>query len=323
MDSSAPVSDPAPAVAGVDVAKAHLDVHLPGGPARRVANDPGGHAELIALLGPAGVTLVVMEATGDYQRLAAAAVYAAGFDVAVVNPRQVRDFARASGRLAKTDRIDAETLARFGVAMAPAPTPPPDETRQKLKDLLARRDQLVGFRTSEKNRLKQAVDATVRASIGASLAFVAAQLKSLDDDICGLLKSSPAWRERVGLLKGVPGVGDQTARRLIADLPELGHGSAKRIASLVGVAPVNRDSGTFRGRRSIAGGRDSVRRSLYMATLTAVRKNPAIAAAYERFRAAGKPPKVALVACMRKLLIVLHAIVRENRPWTPTPADIG
>jgi transposase len=257
----------------------------------------------------------VLEATGGYERPAVAAMLAAKLPVIVVNPRQVRDFARAIGQLAKTDTIDARLLARFATTLQPDIRPLPDEKTLVLQEKLARRRQLVAMRTAESNRLGQTFAPAVHASIQAVLDFLDRQLKDLDDGLDQAIKDTPAWQEKVDLLKGVPGVGDQTARSLVAQLPELGQCSRGQIAALVGVAPVNRDSGAMRGRRTTFGGRASVRTALYMATLVATRHNPKIRAYYQRLVNSGKKKMVALVAAMRKLLIILNAMLRDQKQW--------
>jgi transposase len=309
---------PTPRHVGVDVSKDGLDVAFSDGtPPLRLPNDPGGHAELVRRLSAEPVERVVLEATGGYERPLVAELAAAGLPVVVVNPRQVRDFAKALGILAKTDALDAAVLARFAEAVRPETRPLPDENARELQDLLARRRQLVTLRSAEANRLGQARRPSVRTSVEALLAEIGRQLDALDGDLDALIRACPLWRETEDLLRGVPGVGPQTARTLLAELPELGSCSRQQIAALVGVAPINRDSGAFRGRRATGGGRATVRTVLYMATLVATRRNPVIQAHYDRLLAAGKRKKVALVACMRKLLVILHALVRDRKPWRP------
>jgi transposase len=235
--------------------------------------------------------------------------------VAVVNPRQVRDLARATGRLAKTDRLDAEAIAHFAEAVRPEPRPLPDAAAQTLSALVARRRELVALRTAEKNRLRQTEAAWVRRDLAASIDALAERIVAIDQEIDQHVKGSPIWRAQENLLKSVPGVGPIVARTLIAELPELGRLGRRKIAALVGVAPLSRDSGTMRGKRAIWGGRPTVRATLYMAAVTAARCNPVIATLYTRLRSAGKPAKVALVACMRKLLTILNAIARDHRSW--------
>lgn len=303
-------------VVGIDVAKDGLDVHLlPSATSQRLTNDAQGHEQLVQLLKDQPVQRIVLEASGGYERVVASLLVAAGLPVVVVNPRQVRDFAKATGKLAKTDRIDAAILARFADAIRPELRPWPSENEQELRETLARRSQLVGLRTMESNRLKQARTKRVQDSLKAVLKTLDKQLDQLDDQLGRLIQASPAWQAKVDLYQSTPGIGPQTARCLVAELPELGSCTRQQIAALVGVAPMNRDSGTYRGQRMIVGGRASVRCALYMATFSAVRHNPLIKTAYQRFRAAGKPAKVALVACMRKFLVILNAMARKNQSW--------
>jgi len=305
-------------VVGIDVSKHRLDIaHLHGDAPLDAAfdNTTEGHAALVERLCQIRPRLIVLEATGGYQRAVVAALAAAGLPVVVANPRQVRDFARGLGILAKTDAIDAMVLARFAEKIDPTVRNLPDAQAQALADLLARRRQLVELRTAEKNRLQQATAPRIKASIRAVLTTLDAQIAALDDDLDGHIRRSPVWREKENLLLSVPGVGAQTARTLLACLPELGTISRQAIAALVGVAPINRDSGAMRGKRTTWGGRKVVRSSLYMATLVASRHNPVIRAQYQKLLAAGKPKKVALVACMRKLLTILNAMLRTGQPW--------
>jgi transposase len=303
---------------GVDVAKEHLDVHVrPEGERFSVAADEGGLQELVRQLQRVGPGVVVLEATGGYEVPVAAALAAAGLPVAIVNPRQVRDFARATGRLAKTDALDAETLARFGEAVRPAVRPLPDEQTQVLGELVVRRRQLVEMLAAESNRHRQARAPQVRHRIGTHLEWLRAALRDLERELREAVRGTPIWRAREEVLRSVPGIGDVTAQTLIAELPELGQLDRRQIAALVGVAPLNRDSGSLRGRRMIGGGRATVRAVLYMAAITAIRLNPVIAAQYRRLIAAGRPAKVALVAAMRKLLVVVNAMVRDGRRWQP------
>ena len=301
---------------GIDVSKDQLDLATdPGDGAHAFANNPDGHRQLLEHLQTLQVQAIVLEATGGYERAVVAAMLAAELPVIVVNPRQVRDFARATGKLAKTDRIDAAVLARFARTIDPERRPLPDENTRLLQEKIARRGQLVQMRTAEQNRLKQALGHDVKRSIQTLIDTLEQQLQSLDDDLDRMIRDSPAWREKEDLLKSVPGIGDQTARQLIINLPELGRCTRQQIAALVGVAPFNRDSGAQRGRRAIAGGRADVRATLYMAALVATRHNPIIQRHYRKLLAAGKRKKVALVACLRKLLTILNAIVREAQPW--------
>lgn len=259
--------------------------------------------------------LIVLEATGGLQTRVAATLAGAGLPTAVVNPRQVRDFARATGRLAKTDALDAEAIAHFAEAIKPEPRPLSDEESQALQALVARRRQLVEMQTAEKNRRQQVKGAQLRKGLDSHLEWLAKAIAQIDLDLDDHIKRSPAWRAKEDLLVSVPGVGNKTARALIADLPELGTLTRRRIAALVGLAPFNRDSGRMRGKRSISGGRSSVRSALYMATMTAVRWNPVIRTAYQRLLAAGKRKMTAIVACMRKLLVILNAMMRDCAVW--------
>jgi transposase len=261
----------------------------------------------------------VLEASGGYEQEAAATLASAGLPVVVVNPRQVRDFAKATGQLAKTDRLDALVLARFAEAVKPEIRPLPDAATEELRLLLVRRSQVIGMIAAEKNRLKTAVPA-VRKHIKAHIAWLEGQRDDLDAELRGRLKASPIWREKEQLLRGVAGIGPVASLTLLAALPELGTLSRKEIASLAGLAPIARDSGTLRGKRTIWGGRARVRQGLYMATVSATKHNPVIRAFYQRLIAAGKPPKVALTACMRKLLTILNAMLRTNAPWQPARA---
>ena len=261
-------------------------------------------------------TLVVLEATGGYERAAVAALAAAQMPVVVANPRQVRDFARATGQLAKTDRIDAETLALFAERVRPTPRPLADEASAALDALLTRRRQLVGMRGAERNRLEHAPPAVARG-IRTHIRWLERQLSVVDRDLDDMIHQSPVWRAKEDLLRSVPGVGPIVSRTLLGELPELGQLNRRRIAALAGVAPFACDSGTLRGRRVVWGGRASVRAALYMSALVATRWNPVIRAFYQRLLAAGKPKKVALVACMRKLLTILNVMLRTNTPWAP------
>lgn len=310
------MSSAAACVVGVDVAKAHLDVEVrPTGVTRRFAHTEMGLTALTTFLRPLAPTIVVLEATGGYEADVAAALALAALPVAVVNPRQVRDFARATGRLAKTDALDAQVLAHFAEAVRPEPRPLPDAAHHALSALVTRRRQLVEMLTAERNRLALA-QGRIRRDVQAHIHFLEQRLKEADRDLQQQLRESPVWRAAEQLLRSVPGIGSITAAVMLADLPELGTLTHRAIAALVGVAPLNRDSGTRHGPRTIWGGRASVRGSLYMATLVATRWNPVIKAFYRRLREAGKPAKVALIAAMRKLLTILNAIMRTGQPWT-------
>ena len=305
---------------GIDVSKAYLDVAFrPSGERLRVSNSESGIAELVARLSTMRPTLVVLEATGGYQAAVVASLAIAKVPTAVVNPRQVRDFAKATGRLAKTDTIDADVLAHFAEVIRPEPRPFVDEQTLALEALVTRRRQVIEMITAEKNRLAQS-HKSLRSTIKAHINFLQRELQDTNRELDGMLRKTPMWREHEDLLRTAKGVGRMTIATLFADLPELGTLDNKRIAALVGVAPFNRDSGTHRGKRMIWGGRASVRAALYMAALVASRHNPVIRAFYERLCAAGKPKKVALVACMRKLLTILNAMIRTKSPWRSLPA---
>jgi transposase len=310
----------APCGIGIDVAKAHLDVAVrPSGEQWRCANTEADRATLVARVHALQPTLVVLEATGGLEAPLAGALAAAGLPVAVVNPRQVRDFARALGRLAKTDALDSAVLAHFAEAVGPAARPLPDACTQELQALLTRRRQLVEMLTAEKNRLASA-PRRIRAAIQDHIHWLERRLADVDRELDETLRASPAWRAQDDLLRTVPGVGPVVARTLLAELPELGRLNRKQIAALVGGAPLNRDSGTRRGQRTIWGGRAHVRAMLYLGALAATRWNPIIRPFYERLLAAGKPKQVALTACMHKLLSILNAMVRQQTAWRPAVA---
>lgn len=313
---------------GVDVAKAELVVAVrPSGAQWTVANDEPGRRTLVARLTAERPQLLVLEATGGYELPAVAALVAAGLPVVVVNPRQVRDFARSTGQLAKTDRLDAAVLALFAERVQPPVRALPDAATQALEALVARRRQLVEMLVAEQNRLRMArgrgkSPRPITASIQQTIAFLTRQLATTDREIGTMIRTSPVWRERDDVLQSVPGIGPVVARTLLATLPELGALNRRAIAKLVGVAPLNRDSGTWRGQRTIHGGRASVRAAVYMAALVASRHNAVLRAFYQRLLAAGKPKKLALVACMRKLLTILNAMLRAQQPWSPSmPLD--
>ena len=301
---------------GIDVSKKQLDVvTLPGGEWQRFENDEEGIQALCAQMLEVRPKLIVMEASGKYEREVAIALVLAGLAVAVVNPRQVRDFAKAMGKLAKTDRIDAGVLALFGERMRPEPRGVPEKEVRELDALITRRSQLKEMITAEKNRMGTAPRA-MKAPIQAHVRWMEAQLKEIEGELETVVEQSPIWRAKEELLTSVPGVGSGTARTLIAKLPELGHVSAKEATALAGLAPFARESGQYKGQRRIWGGRASVRCALYMATLSAKRWNPVIKAHYDQLRARGKLFKVAMVACMRKLLTILDALVRKNERWS-------
>lgn len=303
---------------GIDVAKKHWDVHIaPAGKALRCSADQAGLAQLLAVLQPHAPCLIVVEASGGFERRLAADLLEAGHTVARVNPRQVRDFARGLGRLAKTDRIDAEILARFAAHVRPRPWEKQPENQAQIEALVVRRRQLVQMAAVEKTRLHQAAKGPVRKSVGHVLDLLRAQLDELDAELARLIEDDDDWSARAKRLATVPGVGEVTSRTLVAELPELGKLDRQAIAALVGVAPLNRDSGEFRGRRTIWGGRASVRAALYMATLTARTFNPVIRRFAERLEAAGKPFKLVMTACMRKLLVILNTMLRNRVDWNP------
>jgi len=303
-------------VAGIDVSKDWLDVAL-GAESLRVANEAADMSGLVERLKAMNVELVVMEATGGYETQAASAIAGAGLKLAVVNPRQVRDFAKATGQLAKNDRIDAQVIAAFGRAIEPQIVRLPDEQTRELQGLLLRRSQLLGMRVQESNRLGL-MQGAMRKQIKSHIAWLDRAIDEVNTDLTARLRNSPAWREKDELLRSMKGIGPITSGTLMTSLPELGQLDRRSIAALVGVAPFNRDSGAFRGRRSIWGGRAHVRHMLYMAATTAIRSNPVIKPFYERLIARGKPHKVAMVACMRKMLTILNAMMRTHTPWTPT-----
>jgi len=301
---------------GIDVAKDRLDVHVrPAGEAFTVARDGEGVEELANRLNAIVPSLVVLEATGGFETIVAAGLAAAGLPVAVVNPRQIRDFARATARLAKTDALDAAVIAHFAEAVNPPARPLADPQQRLLGELMARRRQLIEMMVAEGNRRRLLTARRIQKSVDRVLAILKAQLEEIDHDIDIAVRGTPAWRQAEDLLISVPGIGHKIARTLLAEMPELGRLDRRQIASLTGVAPFNRDSGTLRGRRTIAGGRPVVRGALYMSILVSIRRKLPLAETYHRLRAAGKPAKVAIVACMRKLVTILNAILRDKMPW--------
>jgi transposase len=307
-----------PVYAGIDVSKFWLDVSLrPEGGTFRTENSEGGLEELVARLKEAGAELVAMEATGKLERPAAEALARAGIKVAVVNPEQVRGFARAANVLVKTDAIDAKVIAFFAERMNPEPFEPQSEEQKLLDEMLDRRRELVGMAAAEKKRVQHVQSPSLRRRIQAHLKWLEGELEELDKKIGTKIEQDSSWRRKEALLRSVPGIGPVNARTLIADLPELGKIGDRQAARLVGVAPVNRDSGLMRGRRPASGGRAHVRAALYMAALTARRSNPQLRAFYERLVASGKPKKVALVAVMRKLIMLLNTILRRGYAWQP------
>ncbi len=303
---------------GIDIAKQWLDVSiLPGSVYQRFSNDETGRRVMIEWLMPHHPDLIAVEASGMYEQVVAAALQAAGLVVARINPRQTRDFAKASGRLAKTDKIDAQTLAAYAAALRPPVTPAMTPVQVELSALVTRRRQTVDAYAEEQDRLQATLHATMRADIEAHLAWLEERIDTLNRAIAALVKAQPALAAPYRQLINVPGIGAVTAAVLIAELPELGKASPGQIAALVGVAPMNHDSGAMRGQRHIRGGRKSVRCVLYMATLTAIRCHPAIRPFYLRLRAQGKPAKLAITAAMRKLLIQLNAMLRDYYQQLP------
>jgi transposase len=304
-----------PCFVGIDVAKAQLDIAVrPSGERWAVPNDADGVVTLVERLQALHPTLIVLEATGGLERIATAALATAGLPVVIVNPRQARDFARATGQWAKTDALDARALAHFADVIRPTPRPLPDTQTLELRALLSRRQQLIGMRTAEQNRLAGTSERLTQ-DIEAHIAWLNARIATLDADLETRLRASPLWRENDDLLQSVPGIGPVCARTLLLELPELGTLTRQQIAALVGVAPLNCDSGPLRGRRTIWGGRAHVRTVLYMGTLVATRFNPQIKVFYQRLLAAGKRKKVALTACMHKLLTILNAMLKHRTSW--------
>lgn len=305
-----------PCFVGIDVAKAKLDIHiLPGNQAFTVARDAAGLAGLAERLRALAPSLIVLEATGGLETVVVSTLGVAGLPVVAVNPRQIRDFARACGTLAKSDRLDARLIALYAERMRPALRPLPDAQALLLAELLARREQLVAMITAEGNRLKQVTAKRLLREITDHVTWLQKQLSTLEKDLDTAIRGTPLWREKVELLAAVPGIGPALTRALVVGLPELGQLTRRQISALVGVAPIARDSGTMRGNRSIRGGRADVRAKLFMGAWVGVRHNPVLKATYERLRDAGKARKVALVACMRKLLVILNAMIRDQNPW--------
>lgn len=303
------------AVAGIDVSKENLDLFvIPLGVSQRFPNDETGCNELVKVLAELAPSRVIFESTGGLEMLAVGIVSAASLPVVIVNPRQIRDFAKACGLLAKTDKLDAKVIALFGQKIEPEIRPLKDEPAQELSALISRRRQLVDMQTAEKNRLS-AAPKSIRDGIARHIEWLEQQISSYDDDISRFIQSSPIWKAKGEILTSVKGIGPVTAATLLAALPELGCVTRQQISALVGLCPYNRDSGKVKGKRSIWGGRAAVRSVLYMATLAAVRFNPAMKVFYDRLRNAGKVHKVAITATMRKLLVVLNAMLRDNQPW--------
>jgi transposase len=303
-------------ILGIDVSKDWLDVASSVDAAvERMNHDATGINAVVKRAEAITAERITVEATGGWETALVATLAEAGLPVVVVNPRQVRAYARAAGRLAKTDRIDARVLVDFTRAVRPPLRELPDEQARALSELLARRQQLVAMRTAEQNRFSLGAKGKVRANLLAHIKWLDRHLKDTDRELQRLIESSPVWQARTDLLTSAPGIGPTTARVLVGRLPELGRLNPREIAALAGLAPYNCDSGTLRGQRMIWGGRKEVRQALYMATLSAIRSNPPIRSFYLRLKANGKPSKVALTACMRKLLVMLNAMVRDNTPW--------
>ena len=301
---------------GIDVSKDRLDVHVrPGGESFAVERNGKGLEQLVERLQTLSPTLVALEATGGFETVVAAAVAGSGLPLAVVNPAQVRSFARAVGQHAKTDRVDAAVIAHFAEAIKPEPRPLADEMQQTLGELAARRRQIIEMMTAERQREKQATLRRVRKSLQRHIVVLEKELLEIDNDIDGMVRGSPIWREKEDLLSSMTGIGKTLARVLIAELPELGRLDRRRIASLVGLAPYTRQSGRWRGKSMIGGGRATVRAALFIAAMSASRHDPSLKALYLRLLATGKPKMVALIAVARKILTILNAIVRTNTPY--------
>ncbi len=305
------------AYVGIDVALNKLDVFSrPGGESWSMANTDDGASELVQTMLEHKPTLIVLEATGGLETLAASSLMAVGLAVAVVNPRQVRDFAKSTGRLAKTDSLDAQVIAHFAEAVQPTPRPGVDDQTQRVAAVLTRRRQLIEMLTAEHNRLRS-TRAELKSSVQEHITWLEARIEQLDQDLDQAIKDSPTWRANEDILRSVPGVGRIVASTLMADLPELGKLNRKQISALVGLAPFNNDSGRRRGKRMIWGGRAAVRAVLYMGTLAAIRFNPVIAAFHDRLVEKGKAAKVVITACMHKLLVTLNAMIRNKTTWQP------
>lgn len=303
-----------PVFIGIDVSQTRLDIAIRPGSSFSIAHDESAIATLVEQLHALSPTLIVLEATGGMEIPLTSSLATAGLPVVVVNPRQVRDFAKASGQLAKTDALDAQTLAQFAEVMRPQPRPLPDAEARALAALLTRRRQLVEMLTAEKNRLLSA-PTSIRKRLRTHITGLERELQHINTNLAEAIRQSPVWREKDELLRSVPGVGPVLTSTLLASLPELGTLTNKQIAALVGVAPLNHDSGTLRGKRTVWGGRAQVRAVLYMSAIVAARFNPIIRAFYQRLQQAGKAKKVALTACMRKLLTILNAMLKHRTPW--------
>lgn len=299
---------------GIDISKSKLDVAIYEGTCWEVSYDETGVSSLLEQLKQLSPTLIAMEATGGLESVIASKLTLAGLPVAVVNPKRIRDFAKASGKLAKTDRLDAHVIAHFAQSIKPPVRQLADEQQQVLSALIARRTQLIEMLTAEKNRLKQA-HCRIRPSILKNIEGLEQCLKELEKDISENIHNSPLWHDKDEILQSAPGIGQVVSSTLIAELPELGTLDRKKIAALVGLAPFNDDSGKHSGKRQICGGRAAVRTALYMASLSAIRFNPHLKMFYQRLRDAGKAAKIALTACMRKLLTILNSMVKNHAPW--------
>jgi transposase len=309
---------------GIDVAKQYFDLHsLKTGQDQRMDNSTDGIRQCVVLCNKIRPELIVMEATGGYELKLAATLQTEGFAVAVVNPRRIRDFARAAGQIAKTDKLDARITAQFAATMEPIQTEQIYEYTQKLKALIARRSQLVKLHTAESNRLEHADARDIQRSIAAVLKVIEAQLKTIERQINEHIQNTPQLQQRSEIIDSVPGIGPTTAHMLVTKLPELGQLNRRQIAALVGVAPIARDSGTFRGKRMTGGGRKEIRSRLFMPTLVAVRHNPVLKAYYTRLLSQGKCKMVALVAVMRKLICILNTMIKNNQKWIPNFTKIA
>ena len=309
---------------GIDIAKQSFDLHrLKTKQDRRMNNSPDGIRQCVALCNDIQPELIVMEATGGYEVALASTLQAEGWAVAVVNPRRIRDFARATGQLAKTDKLDARIIAQYAATLEPMPTEYIDENSRKLKALVARRHQLVKLHTAESNRREHAHTRDVQRSIRAILKVIEAQLKTIDRHIHDHVRNTPHLQQRADAIDSVPGIGPVTAHMLVTELPELGQLNRRQIAALVGVAPIARDSGTFRGKRMTGGGRKEIRSRLFMPTLVAVRYNPILKAFYTRLLSKGKCKMVALVAVMRKLVCILNTMMKTGQKWNPKVIKIS
>lgn len=315
---------PAPRFVGIDVSKAHLDIaSRPDGPEFRLPNTTEGIADLVARLKDLPPSLVLLEATGGLEHAAAVALAEAKIPVRIVEPGRVRHFARSIGQHSKTDALDARVLAHYAEAVRPEARDLPDKETRALQALLDRRRQLVAMRVSERNRLKQGPTAAVQADLEAHIAYLSGQIEAMDRSIGESVEAKEEWKLRDEVLRSIPGIGPQTSRTLLGQLPELGRLTGKRVSALAGLAPRARDSGTVRGARTIFGGRSEVRTALYMASVSAMRFNPELRAFYLRLRGAGKAAKVALTAVARKLLTIANAMIRDMKPWTPKMTGVA